>query len=125
MKPPKQSMRNVKAGRDARQKSDIAIEQTMDAVEAIGDVEQLITVVDTQKAAISSELVKLRTELTKYDPNATTELERLKKAEDAAKRGDSAGVVANLKGIARWVLDFSKEVGTTLVAKIIEKQMGL
>jgi hypothetical protein len=49
----------------------------------------------------------------------------LKNAEEAAKRGDTAGVVASLNGVSKWVLGFAGDIGTSLVAKVIEKQMGL
>ena len=125
MKRSKQSMENVKAGGKVLQSSNVDTDQAMKDIDAAGDVEQLIAVVGSKTAAISAELTRLHEKLGRYDPNATAELQRVKNAEEAAKLGDGAGVVASLKGVARWVLDFAKEVGTSLVAKIIEKQMGL
>ena len=57
----------------------------------------------------------------KYDPGAKTELDRLAAAEEAARRGNSAKVVASLKGVGRWVGDFAAKVGVQVVATIIEK----
>jgi hypothetical protein len=105
------------------QSSNVETDQTMDIIDAVGNVEQLIAVVGNDTAAISAELTKLHAELQKYDPNATTELQKVKNAEEAAKCGDGAGIVSSLKGVARWVLDFAKEVGTSVVAKIVEKQL--
>jgi hypothetical protein len=124
MKRPKQRMENVKAGGKVLQSSNIDADQAMKDIDAAGDVEQLIAVVGSETAAISAELTKFHAELEKYDPSATAELQRVKNAEEAAQLGDNAGVVASLKGTARWVLDFAQKVGTSLVAKIIEKQMG-
>jgi hypothetical protein len=122
---PNQNMRNVRSGGRVRQSSNVAADQRMNRINAVGDVEQLISVVGSENEAITAELTKLHEELQKYDANATVEIQRVKNAEEAAKRGDSATVVASLKGVARWVIDFAREVGTELVAKIIEKQMGL
>jgi len=108
------------------QKSNVAVDQTMSRIDAAGDVEQLIEVVkEIDPKELVAELAKLHEELKTYDPSATVELERVKNAESAAQRGDSSGIVSSLKGAARWVLDFSQKIGATIIAKIIEKQMGL
>jgi hypothetical protein len=66
-----------------------------------------------------------RSALEKYDPNATTELGRVKRTEKAAKENNGAGLVEALKDTAKWVLDFATKIGTSVIAKIIEKQIGL
>jgi hypothetical protein len=121
----KQTMQDVKSGGKVRQISNVEIQQVMEKIEAVGDIEQLIEVVEAEIPPIAAELTRLHAELAEYDPKAIAELQRVKNAEDAAKRGDSSGVVANLRGIARWVGDFATKIGTSLVAKIIEKQLGL
>jgi hypothetical protein len=118
-----QTMESVFSGGHVRQASDAPANQTMKDVAAIGDVEQIIN--EGGLDTIAAELQKLQTELAKYDPNATTEIARLKAAESAARQGDKVGVAENLKGAARWVLDFATKVGTTVIAKIIETQLGL
>jgi hypothetical protein len=121
----KQTMENIKsAGGKVEQRSNVAVEQLMRNIDASGDVRQLIDIAATNLDVIAAELVKLRAELQRYDPGATAELSRLEKAEAAARAGDSSGVVESLKGAARWVVDFATKVGTSVVAKIIEKQMG-
>jgi hypothetical protein len=121
----KQSMEDVKAGGSARQQSNVETEQVMRRIEAVGDVEQLIQVATSNLEALATELKDLIPKLQAYDPNAATEIDRLKQAETAAHAGDGAGFVRSLKGAARWVGDFATKVGASLVAKVLEKQMGL
>lgn len=125
MNRPQQRMERVKSGRDVVQSSNVATDQTMADIEAAGDVQQLIAAIGNDTETISAELRKLHAELVKYDPNATAELQSVKNAEEAARHGDSAGIVLSLKGVARWVVDFAKKLGISVVAKIIEKQIGL
>jgi hypothetical protein len=120
----RQSMDGV-TGRNISQRSNVETEQKMQQVEASGDVEQLIQIATSHMEAIAIELRELIAKLQAYDPNATAEIDRLKRAEAAAQAGDTHAVVSSLKGAARWVIDFASKVGTSLVAKILEKQMGL
>lgn len=121
----KMSMENVRSGGKVVQKSNVETDQAMSKIDAAGDVQQLIEVVkEIDQGRLEAELTKLHDELKKYDPSATAELERVKNAEAAAKRGDSSGVASSLKGAARWVLEFAQKIGSTVIAKIIEKQMG-
>jgi hypothetical protein len=120
-----QKMRGVKSGGKVLQKANVPTEQEMDEIDATGDVEQLIEVagkIDPKK--MEAELTKLHEELKKHDPNATAELQRVGNAEAAAKRGDSSGAASSLTGAGQMVLNLAKELGTSIVAKIIEKQMG-
>jgi ParB-like chromosome segregation protein Spo0J len=120
----KQTMENVK-GKNVTQRSSHTSEQMMRGIEAAGDVQQLIEAADGDLDVIAAELEKLRLEMRKYDPTATVELNRLEKAEAAARAGNSSGVLNHLKGAGRWVVEFGTKVGTSIVAKIIEKQIGL
>ena len=121
----KQTMENVKSGGAVEQQSSAAADQTMRKIDAAGDVHQIIEITSANMKTIEDELTKLRSALEKYDPNATTELARIKSAEKAAKEGNGAGVVEALRDTAKWVLDFATKIGTSVIAKIIEKQIGL
>lgn len=46
-------------------------------------------------------------------------------AEQAAKSGDGPGVIKHLKGIGKWVLEVSTNLGTNIVTELIKKSMGL
>jgi hypothetical protein len=120
----KQSMEDVKAGGSVKQQSNVETEQVMRRIEAVGDVQQLIEVATSNLAALAAELKDLIPQLNAYDPNALAEIGRLKRAEAAANAGDSHGFVGSLKGTARWVGDFATKVGASLVARVLEKQMG-
>jgi len=98
--------------------------QLMSNIDAAGDARQMIDIVHANLGAIEAELTKLRSEMQHASPGATAELKRLEKAEVAARKGDSSGAVENLKGAAKWVVDSATKVGTSVVAKLIEKQMG-
>lgn len=119
-----QKMSGVKSGGKVVQVANAAARQTMEKIDAAGNVEQLIKIVGNETAAIASELEILRSKLITYDPNATAELDRLEKAHRAAERGDSSGIVSSLRGAGRWVVDLAKDAGASIVAEIIEKQMG-
>jgi hypothetical protein len=121
----KQSMEDVKAGGSVKQQSNVETEQVMRRIEAVGDVQQLIEFATSNLAALAAELKNLIPQVRAYAPNAVAEIDRLKQAETAANAGDSQGFVSSVKGIARWVGDFAAKVGASLVAKILEKQMGL
>jgi hypothetical protein len=121
----KQQMINVRSGGTVEQRSDIVVEQTMRAVEAAGDVRQLAKVAGANFDLIASELATLRDEIQRYDPKASIELQRLGHAEQAARSGNGEGIVENLRGVARWVIDFAAKIGVSVVAKILEKQAGL
>jgi flagellar motility protein MotE (MotC chaperone) len=122
---PSQRMSDVKSGATVRQQSNISVDQVLERIDAVGDVEQLIEVATSNLDAAAKQLAKLRAEIQKYDPKATAELDRLAAAETAAKSGDGAGVIANLKGLGKWVSDFASKIGAAIVARLIEKQMGL
>jgi hypothetical protein len=117
-------MQNVK-GRNVTQQSSDGTEQIMRLVEAAGDVQQLIEVTGRNTSVITLELEKLRLEIQKYHPAAIEELTRLKDAEKAAHAGDSSKVLEHLKGTGRLVGDFAAKLGTSIVTKLIEKQIGL
>jgi hypothetical protein len=121
----KQYMKDIKAGGDVKQKSDIPAEQFMEQIEAVGNVVQLLEVVTRNLDTVRSELKELLSKLEAYDPNAAAELDRLRNAVVAAEAGQSQQMLAALKGTARWVADFATKVGTSVVAKILEKQIGL
>lgn len=122
----KMTMQDVTSGGKVTQKSNSPADQTMSKIDAAGDVQQLIEVIkETDPQLLKAELSKLYEGLKKYNSNATSELQRVKNAKSAAERGDSSGVASSLKGTARWVLDFAEKIGSSVIAKIIEKQMGL
>jgi ParB-like chromosome segregation protein Spo0J len=121
---PSQTMENVRAGGRVEQRSSISTDQLMRGIDAAGDVRQLVEAAGTDLKVIADELAKLRTELHRYDPSAATVLERLERAEAAARSDDSEGVLMSLLGMGRWVLDFATKIGASVVARIIEKQMG-
>jgi hypothetical protein len=47
------------------------------------------------------------------------------KIEEAAKEKDGSKVIKALKAAGAWVADFTKEVGTDVVAKMLKTQLGL
>lgn len=121
----KQVMRGVKSGGEVVQYANVDVHQTMDDIDAAGDVEQLIAIVQSDTKGIAVELSKLHAKVQEYDASKTEDIQRLKDAEEAAKRGDGTGIVSNLKKVGAWVVDFAKETGTSVAAKVIEKALGL
>ncbi|MBN1804465.1 MAG: hypothetical protein JW837_04380 [Sedimentisphaerales bacterium] len=47
------------------------------------------------------------------------------KAEKAAKVGDESGTIKHLKAAGKWAFDFATSVGSSLVAEVIKKSMGM
>lgn len=121
----KQSMKNVKAGGNLLQKSNVLTQQTMDHVDAARNLQQLLEVTEKiDPAQLKAELTKLHKELMEYDPKAIAELQRVKDAEKAADQGNPKEAASTLIGTARWVGEFAQKIGASVVAKIIEKQIG-
>jgi D-arabinose 1-dehydrogenase-like Zn-dependent alcohol dehydrogenase len=121
----RQSMRGVKSGGSIIQKSNADTVQLMNKINAAGNVQQLIELIGSHTETIAAELETLRLRLRQSDPSATADLERLNKAHEAAMRGDSSGIVSSLCGVGKWVISFAREAGTSIIADMIEKQLGL
>ena len=49
----------------------------------------------------------------------------LREAEAAASQGNQEGVLETLKSGGKWLLDFATKVGSSVVTKMIEKQIGI
>ena len=75
----KQTMENVKVGRNAEQRSNVQADQVMRRVDAAGDARQLVEAVDTNLETIVSELAELRSQMQRYYSGAVSELERLER----------------------------------------------
>ena len=56
---------------------------------------------------------------------AAAELDQLEEAESAARAGETSRVLDYLKGAGSGVIEFASKVGTSVVAKLVEKQVGL
>lgn len=122
---PKQDMQAIKAGGSVIQKSNVATEQHMAEVEAEHDVSQIIELTSADIEALSTEIPKLREEIASYDPSARHEIAALSAAEVAIDAGDTNRALSHLKSLGRWVLDFATKVGASVIAKVIERQIGL
>jgi hypothetical protein len=120
-----QYMENIRSGGKVQQRTSLPATQVMRDIDAAGDVQQIIEVLSTNLDVIAAQLADLIPKIVDYDPNATGEVERLTRAEAAAQSGNASEMLAALKGIGRWVIDFSSKVGAGVVAKLIEKQMGI
>ena len=72
----KQSGKRIKAGGSVRQKSNIPATQTLSDIGATSDVEQLVEVVSPNIELIAAQLKELISQIKKYDPNATADIER-------------------------------------------------
>jgi hypothetical protein len=120
-----QRMTNIKSGGTVEQRANVPVEQVMDQIDAAKDVRQLIDVASANLDLIAGQVSTLRTKLEEYDPKASVELGKLAAAETAARSGDSGNLLANLKGLARWVADFASKIGVSVVSKLIEHQIGL
>jgi hypothetical protein len=81
---------------------------------------------DVDLKALAEELARLRPEARKKasDPEHDDAIAALGKAEAAAKQGDAAGALSWLKGAGNWAAKVATEFSATLVAKLIERQIG-
>jgi hypothetical protein len=120
-----QTIKKVKSRGSVSQRSTARISQTMDDVDAEGDVQQIIEEAARDPAIVAEQVKKLRDAVHAFDPNAAVELARLDAAEEAARRGDSSGAIASLEGLGRWVVKIATDIGAATVAKLIEKQVGM
>jgi hypothetical protein len=121
----KQSMTGVRFGGKVEQRAGVSAIQTMDDIDASGDVQQIIDASGGNLDAIAAQLAILIPKIKDYAPNATREVESLQKAEAAARSGQTAEMLAALRGAGKWVIRLARDVGAELVAKLIEKQIGL
>jgi hypothetical protein len=58
-------------------------------------------------------------------PEQKQAVERVTEARVAAEKGNRAGIVAKLKSAGGWIGEIAKELGSSVIAKIIEGQLGL
>jgi hypothetical protein len=58
-------------------------------------------------------------------PEQKQAVERVAEARVAAEKGNRAGIVAKLKSAGGWIGEIAKELGSSVIAKIIEGQLGL
>jgi hypothetical protein len=121
----KQQMEGIKSGGSVEQRSDAAIQQTMKSIEAAANVKQIVEIAGADFDVIARELATLRDEIHKYDPKASIEVKQLGYAEQAARSGNAEGIVENLRGMGRWVVDFASKIGVSVVTKVLEKAIGL
>ena len=117
-----QGMTGVKSGGTVEQRSATPVRQTMDTIDAAGDVRQIIE--SAGPGALAAELTKVLGALKAYDPAATAVADKLTAAATAAQAGDAAGAAGHLRGIGKWVGELATKVGASLVAHVIEKQAG-
>ena len=82
---------------------------------------------ESQLVVLSRELERLRTEASKRakTPEQSTIVAQLEEAEGAAKSGDRNKTLEKLKAGGAWILEIAKEIGTNVVAKLIESQIGV
>lgn len=59
------------------------------------------------------------------DPEKEEDISTIVLAKNAAQRGDKEKALERLSSVGKWVIDATTQVGTSLVAAIIQKQMGL
>jgi hypothetical protein len=78
--------------------------------------------------ALATELATLRVEIAKMQdssPQAMLAAGEIVRAEIAAGEKDTPKVLGHLKAAGQWALDAATKVGTTIVAEVIKKSMGL
>jgi hypothetical protein len=59
------------------------------------------------------------------DPEKEEDISTIVLAKNAAQRGDKVKALERLSSVGKWVVDAATQVGASLVAAIIQKQMGL
>ncbi len=76
---------------------------------------------------LAKELARLRTEALKRatSPEQSASVGDLAAAEVAAKNGDQKTVLERLKSAGSWALSVARDIGTQVVVKVIENQIGL
>lgn len=82
---------------------------------------------DIDIQALARELEKLSEYLAADagDPEKEEDIATIVLAKNAAQRGDKGKALERLSSVGRWVIDAATQVSATLVAAIIQKQMGL
>lgn len=76
---------------------------------------------------LAAELSTLRTALKgrASEPEHDMAVGVIAEAEVAAKQGNGQKALAGLKKAGKWTWEVATDIGTTLVAEVIKKQMGL
>lgn len=83
---------------------------------------------DVNLATLANELELFRRKITtKADDSVEAAIAggEIAKAELAAKQNDGPSVMQHLKSAGNWALDFATSVGSSLVAEVIKKSMGM
>ena len=58
-------------------------------------------------------------------PEQKQAVERVAEARAAAEKGNREGILAKLKSAGGWIGEIAKELGSSVIAKIIKGQLGL
>jgi hypothetical protein len=76
---------------------------------------------------VHQEITNLRSEAEKraQTPDQHEAVKRLAEAEAAAKSGPPSKVVEKLKAAGGWIAEIAKELGSSVIAKLIEGQLHL
>jgi hypothetical protein len=58
-------------------------------------------------------------------PEQHEAVQKVREAKEDAKKGDRSGVVSKLRAAGEWIGQIAKELGASVIAKVIEGQLGL
>ncbi|UCG54786.1 MAG: hypothetical protein JSV32_00785, partial [Dehalococcoidia bacterium] len=79
-------------------------------------------------SALAEELQALRKQIRSQSDDslvADVAAGEIAKAEKAAKEGDGPSAIEHLKAAGKWAFDFATSVGSSLVAEVMKKYMGM
>jgi hypothetical protein len=97
------------------------------ATNVVFDQRRGATVSDVDLKAVVAEIARLRPELRKraVEPEHDDAVAAAGRAEAAASKGDATGALTYLRAAGSWVGTVAAELGCSVVAKLIEGQIGI
>ena len=93
--------------------------ETLNLIDRNGASEQLHN--------LPQQLLELENETAKRAQTAEQReaVKRIHEAKEEARGGSESGVIEKLKAAGGWAAEIAKEIGASVIAKIIEGQLGL